>query len=160
MVNVSESGTSQMQTVIKGNITVRYKYKVNAQESAEAWMNMLMSYRREGEGKIAPDFSWSLTPQYVACWAKAAFGGKTDSWYLSEAMMNHVGSMHFLLNVKKKFYLPPVLWFSSVCYLMVTEQSIQQLSAEGNSNKQYINIPFIKLWGRQRKCWNPQTQIC
>lgn len=60
-------------------------------------------------------------------------------------MMNHVGSMHILLNVKKKFYLPPVLWFSSVCYLMVTEQIIQQLSAEGNSTKQYINIPFIKF---------------
>lgn len=41
-------GTSQMQSTIKGNITVRYKYKVNVQESAEAWMNMLMSYEREG----------------------------------------------------------------------------------------------------------------
>lgn len=55
--------------------------------------------------------------------------------------MNHVGSMYFSLNVKKN--LPsPVLWLSSVCYLMMTEQRIQQLSADGNSVKQYTNVPF------------------
>lgn len=78
---------------------------------------------------------------------KQLYGGKTESCYLSEVMINHVDRMYFYWK-RKKIATLPVLWLPSICYLMLTEQSIRQMSAEGYCTKKYTNVPLI----------NPQTQ--